>query len=223
MRSFKYAFTMLELVFVIVVIGILSAVMLPKIFGNKDNLYLAAHQLVSDIRYTQHLAMIDDQFDASDSTWFKKRWQLRFSKTAGSDNHWSYTIYSDKDADGVPDASEIATSQLDKSKKLTGGYSAGTIPYSSSKASKELNLGHKYSISDITMSGGCAINNDGKKIISFDHTGRPIAGPIHVGTVTAPYFGIKLIKSTCKIDLKTTNGDSLTVAIEPETGYVHIL
>jgi len=37
---------MLEMVFIIVVVGILSAVMLPRMFGNQDNLYMAANQLV---------------------------------------------------------------------------------------------------------------------------------------------------------------------------------
>ncbi|MCF6310454.1 MAG: type II secretion system GspH family protein, partial [Sulfurimonas sp.] len=57
----KKAFTMLELVMVIVVIGILAAVMLPRVAS--DRLAEAATQVISHIRYTQHLAMVDDQFD----------------------------------------------------------------------------------------------------------------------------------------------------------------
>ena len=61
----KKAFTMLELVFVLVVIGILAAVMIPNM--QSTALREAAIQVVSHIRYTQHLAMIDDKFDTTDT------------------------------------------------------------------------------------------------------------------------------------------------------------
>ena len=75
----KKAFTMLELVFVLVVIGILAAVMLPQMQSTK--LREAAIQVVSHIRYTQHLAMIDDKFNANDGLWFRKRWELLFGSS----------------------------------------------------------------------------------------------------------------------------------------------
>ena len=56
----KKAFTMLELVFVIVVSGILAATFIPRF--DRDNLQEAADQVISHIRYTQHLAMVDDKF-----------------------------------------------------------------------------------------------------------------------------------------------------------------
>ena len=49
----KHAFTMIELVFVIVIAGILSAMIASSFDGN--NLRQAADQIVSHIRYTQHL------------------------------------------------------------------------------------------------------------------------------------------------------------------------
>ncbi|WP_300367295.1 prepilin-type N-terminal cleavage/methylation domain-containing protein, partial [Hydrogenimonas sp.] len=51
----KNAFTMLELIIVIVVVGILSAIMIPRF--SDDKLREAADQIMSHIRYTQHLAM----------------------------------------------------------------------------------------------------------------------------------------------------------------------
>lgn len=81
----KLAFTMLELVFVIVVIGILSAAIIPRM--DRDNLYEASEQLLTHIRYTQHLAMSDNIYEESDANWFKDRWNI----TISDDDH-NYSI-----------------------------------------------------------------------------------------------------------------------------------
>lgn len=84
----KKAFTMIELVFVIVVIGILAAVMIPR--TDSTTLSERAIELVSKIRYTQHLAMVDDKFDGANATWMRNRWQITF-------NGNQYSIVSDND------------------------------------------------------------------------------------------------------------------------------
>ena len=61
----KKAFTMLELVFVIVVAGIIAAVVIPNTKTNPAQ--EAAIQLLSHIRYTQHLAMVDDKYDSTET------------------------------------------------------------------------------------------------------------------------------------------------------------
>ena len=72
----RKAFTMLELVIVIVVIGILTMVAIPRF--KDDQLAELVDQTVSLIRYTQHLAMQDNPFDPQDPAWFKKRWTIQF-------------------------------------------------------------------------------------------------------------------------------------------------
>lgn len=66
---------MLELVFVIVVIGILAAAIIPRM--QRENTAEATLKLLSDLRYTQHLALVDDKYDAT-ATWFQNRWKIRF-------------------------------------------------------------------------------------------------------------------------------------------------
>ena len=73
----RKAFTLLELVFVIVVIGILAAMIIPSTRTNP--VAEAAIQLQSHIRYAQHLAMVDDKFDTANSNWYKNLWQIAFN------------------------------------------------------------------------------------------------------------------------------------------------
>ncbi len=70
----KTAFTMMELIFVIIVIGILAAVFIPRFSNN--NLTKATNHLITNIRYTQHLALLDDQYNAKNATWYKKQWSI---------------------------------------------------------------------------------------------------------------------------------------------------
>lgn len=214
----KKAFTMMELVFVIVVIGILAAVVMPRTGSNRLN--EAAIQVVSHIRYTQHLAVVDDKFNSSDSVWFKRRWQIIFGNSAYTNNKPAYTIFSDTSgtASGNPDQSEIAKNPLDPSKVLSGGHS-GTInftdPDDKKIATKEMNLGATYGIESYSLNGGCS----GARI-AFDHLGRPFSGSL-ISTTSAYHSG-RLIKERCDIILANNEG-SITIAIEPESGYAHIL
>lgn len=72
----KRAFTLLELVFVIVIAGILAFVLIPK--SSDTKLLESANQLISHIRYAQQLALNNDQFDPNDKDWYKKMWRIEF-------------------------------------------------------------------------------------------------------------------------------------------------
>lgn len=213
----KKAFTMLELVFVIVIIGILSFMAASSF--QRNTLREAADQVVSHIRYTQHLAMMDNKFDPSDSTWFRKRWQVVFNSDASTYNQWAYTIFSDGNKNANPNLTlnEVAISPLDPEKFLTGGYS--NIIFSDGVgATQEMNLGIKYGITDVNLSNSCRFSSSLR--ISFDYLGRPLKGvPSGFGTT---YQGNRLIISQCLITL-SNDASNITIAIEPETGYTHIL
>lgn len=122
----KKAFTMLELVFVIVVIGILAAAIIPSTRTNP--VAEAAIKLISNIRYTQHLAMVDDKFDATDDTWVKKRWQIVFSGTGNKE----FSIVSDNNFTFAKDPQNQSTEIKNIELKgvtitLTGGCDGATI------------------------------------------------------------------------------------------------
>ena len=94
---------MIELVFVIVVIGIIAAVALPRF--DSDNTQEAMDQILSDIRYTQHLALVDNVIDPTNVQWQRAFWSIRF---VGCDTktNWYYSIGSDTDYEGNIDTKE---------------------------------------------------------------------------------------------------------------------
>ena len=59
----KNAFTILELVFTIIVIGILASAVIPRM--DRDNLFEMSEQVLSHIQYTQHLALTHNVYDVT--------------------------------------------------------------------------------------------------------------------------------------------------------------
>ena len=234
----RLAFTMIELVFVIVVIGILSVVIIPR--TQRNNVLEAGIQLASHIRYTQHLAMVDDKFDPDEEFWFLRRWMLRFqenlvyttlapSKTYN--NVWAYTISSDlPDFNGHnPDLNGMARNPLNSNQFLSGGYD-NTLHVEDPQSMKELRLKDKFGIKDVVFSGGCRAN---VMYIHFDHLGRPFNSfPTNEPYEVAAAGWHTLLTSACIISLCNVDDCALAdaaedeivqIAIEPETGYTHIL
>jgi len=234
----KKAFTMLELVFVIVIVGIISVMIAPSFGGNK--LRQAADQLISHIRYTQHLAMMDNKFDISDAVWYRKRWTIRFVEDLSFTNAtcpnknfnsvWSYMIYENTSCttptcNTNPNISEFARDPLDNNTFLSGGYNNVLCVDNSDntvdkKSSSKMRLADEYGITNVTFGGGCRSSTT---YISFDHIGRPFNSypryaPYAYSTTGYP----RLIVNTCNIIL-SDGTNSITIAVEPETGYTHIL
>jgi prepilin-type N-terminal cleavage/methylation domain-containing protein len=216
----KKAFTMIELVFVIVVMGILAATILPSTRTNP--LEEAAVQLLSHIRYTQHLAMVDDVFDADDSIWYKKRWQLVFSNAVNPNSTVAYTIFSDT-ATGVAtsvagdaDISEVAINPQNRTKRLTGGY-ASAISSTHAQVTKKLNLQLSYGIDRVDFDDGC---NGGLRLF-FDNNGRPMKGDQDSMTGAYSAGTQRLITSACTIVLFSAD-NNISITVQPETGYANI-
>jgi len=232
----KKAFTLIELIFVIVIIGILSAVLVPRF--DRPTLIEAAHQVISHIRYTQHLAMVDNRFNPNDSQWFQGRWQIRFFKDVKFDSMlphkeyddiWSYAIYSDNPTyTHLPNLNELARNPQNSSQYMCGGYN-NTLHVEDENSMKEMRLGFKYGIKSIKFKNGC---RGGINHIQFDYLGRPFNNYI---TTSNPYGAgsssyQRLIRRRCEIDIcivddctTAAHNEKITIAIEPETGYTHIL
>lgn len=206
----RFAFTMLELVFVIIVIGILAVLAMPNFTTNP--LQQAAEQVASHIRYTQHLAMVDDKYDPSDENWARTKWQLEFKRVGSPGAYTSlyYEVYSDMDKGGNSDVTthkESATDPL--SGLLLDGITNAT----------ELT---NYGITNISMTASCRDSSStaiGE--ISFDNLGRP---HFYVTSTKPPASNINqyLLLNDCNITLTHDTEGNATITIRPETGYVSI-
>ena len=213
----KKAFTLLELVLVVVIVGIISAVMVPRL--NDTHIDKAAQQVLQHIRYTQHLAMMDNKFDPNDPNWFKKRWQIKFQKNVHEhEQKLYYSIYSDSNADGKIDLNETAVNPLNHAQHLTGDESND-----SKVMTQTMNLSDDYKIDDISMLG-CAQEAGayGYNVIAFDYLGRPIMKDINGLTSSYSSNDNRLVQNTCRLLFTNKTGEVVTISIEPETGYAYI-
>jgi prepilin-type N-terminal cleavage/methylation domain-containing protein len=202
----RYAFTMLELIIVIVVIGILAATVGPTF--QRDANAEAAQQFVSHVRYTQHLAMMEDKFNPDPvlgTQWFRNRWRIIVRSGV-------YSIFNDADDNGLPDENEVAIDPLDSSKRLDGGFITNADAVTPS-----LNLVTEYGVA-LAFSGGC--NGANPLIISFDHLGRPLLGDVKADVVAYPAG--RLLSAACVVTFSGGSEADVNVTITPETGYVRM-
>jgi len=218
----RYAFTLMELIFVLVVIGILTVYIVPQ--TRQNNLELAARQLIGDLRYTQQLSMRGDTYN-KDNVWYQDRWRVKFYKGSRADNELSYTICNEEDSRTNIKVDSIAKNPQNHNQLMTGGHTSSDteknkidIRKKEFIGMKRLNIGKTYNIKKYKLSGGCRYSR-----ISFDYLGRPLQNDPN--KLTHPYKkndDFVLISSPCNIKLTSKNNKSITIVIEPETGYMKI-
>lgn len=202
----RFAFTMLELIFVIIVIGILAVLAMPNF--KTDPLQQAAEQMAGHIRYTQHLAMIDDKYNDKNSTWFASNWQIWFRIFGGK---YYYEIFSDKDQKINSDANEEAIDPMSHQNLGNGDNGIG-LP-----TNKDVSISEKFGITAMSFSANCKIGLGGK--IAFDSMGRPYGNVSYDANV--PYD--KYLTQPCILKMKHGSSDkNATITIQPETGYVDV-
>lgn len=213
----RSAFTMLELVFVIIVIGILAVLAMPDFKSNQ--LQRAAEQVAAHIRYTQHLAMVDDRFDPSNPQWYSQMWVLWIRHVHdvnnGGENEWFYEIFSDRSNDGDSTAAEEATDPL-TGETLGNGTFNNTVD-----DGKVINLTRQYGITNVIFAGGNNTINSNQPRVSFDNLGRPYRDT-DPNPPTVDNWRDYLITSDMNITLVHKSEGNATIIVHPETGYVSI-
>ena len=209
----KPAFTMIELVFVIIVIGILAALALPRV--DRDLKQQASSSILSNIRYTQHLALMDYKHDFNNPKWQRRFWRIVFSTCSGGGKY--YMIGSDDDMTGSTNATfNKNESALDPASgkpifwKNTDSCSNG----GDGTVSEEIFISKKYGITAVD-----ATNCNGALHLGFDHLGRPHQG---FGLSPSPDYS-SYLSASCTFKFTMSDGDDFSITIEPETGYAFIV
>ena len=215
----RKAFTLLEIIFVIVMLGILAGVAVFYFRANDSELVQAKNQLINHIRYTQHLALMDDKFSPSDRDWYKGRWRISFSGSSDypqTSNYVYYNIFSDTIGEdgyggGVDKENEVAIDPYE-------GRRLG-VDNNGDKSKLITNLVQQY---NVEIASVC--DSDGKDIV-FDVIGRPYKfnSSTNLGADSLPNSRAyqNLLASSCEIKLRhLETGEPATITIHPETGFV---
>lgn len=214
LTKYKSAFTMIELVFVIVVLGILASLALPRM--DRDLRQEAADNILSAIRYTQHLALNDNKTDPFNPNWQQKLWMIRFTVSSNNESTF-YTVSSDIDTSGTVNKNESAIDPVNG--KYMYNTSGATVGIDSDE-SPNIFIGKKYGINSLTLNGGCSAQH-----IAFDHLGRPFNGlkTTSSGTLATNDYA-KYMNSDCNMTFGFSDSsiDPLSIIIIKETGYAYI-
>jgi prepilin-type N-terminal cleavage/methylation domain-containing protein len=209
------AFTMIELIFVIVILGILTALSLPRI--ERDLKQEAAGNILSAIRYTQHLALLDNKHKFDNPKWQQRYWRLYFGTC--TDGKF-YTIGSDDNNESAANARvDFTESAIDPANgkhiwAKDGGACEGT--HSVTDISPNIFIEKKYGVD--TIAGGCG----NVKFVAFDHLGRPYGSGFSTSNTpdNSGYMG-----NDCNFTFSSSSGDfsgTFSIIIKKETGYAFI-
>lgn len=212
----RKAFTMIEMVFVVVMLGVMAAVSVMYIPQTK--LQQAADHMIHNIKYAKSLAQTDDRFFAmkddsinnySDNQvqyWKAGMWQVQFHLNGNTTKH-SYSIYADTarnanttNFDGRPMSGDLIAKDP-QNKACLSGYSENNLPNEcKNNIAKEVRLQETYdvTIDSIALPNDCKETNTAR--IYFDNTGMPYCGAVNIGggNATLP----KRLNDNMKITLK---------------------
>ena len=205
----RSAFTMIELVTVIVLMGILAALAIPRMGDDveqeaKDNIFSA-------LRYTQHLALVDNKTDPRDPSWQQELWTMRFS--LDGNGRYFYTISSNSNHGANVDKEETAI-DLANGKYM---YNLAGNSVIDADESPNIFIGKKYGIDSVVFGGGC---RQRIQHIAFDHLGRPFKSGIY-GT-NDPYGGYMTSDCTLTIGFENSDIDDIVYTIKKETGEISV-
>ncbi len=206
----RMAFTMIELVMVIVVLGILAALAMPRL--DRDLRQEAADTILSKIRYTQHLALTDNKHRFNLSDWQRAFW--RFSVESCSGGGLFVGVGTDIDRQGDTSEDEAVLDPTNGKPMFWRNTSSCGSGDDLSASSENIFITKKFGVNSITGGGDCA----GVQHIGFDHLGRP---HVSFSSSSTPNYA-SYIDDQCTFTFTLEDGDPFTINIEPQTGYAYI-
>lgn len=219
----KPAFTLLELIFVIVALGIIASVAISRL--ERDHLNDAANQILQDIRYTQHLALMDDKTQPGNNLWQRRLWSISFA-SCNSGNTWYYGIGSDDDNNSANNAFDIGEAATDPSSGLPMfGTTVLCENDGDSTVSKRSYITAKYGVTNVNFASDCNIaigmsgTSGAARYIGFDFMGRPHRG--YAASDIPDYSSVMHVD--CTIEFTMSDSQTFQITIEDQTGRAFIV
>jgi type II secretory pathway pseudopilin PulG len=208
---------MIELVFVIVVLGILASLAMGRM--DRDIKQEAASTILSHIRLAQQLALSDNKHRMdNDVNWQTSYWQFSIRVCGGV--NIAYRVASDSDMGGTINGIGKAESAINP---VDGKYifSANCSNLDTDETPSVL-LSKKFGIynSDVSTTGGCSTRQ-----VLFDYLGRPHTNNTTYGTATnaVPTYFDNIMTQDCNFTFNLSDGEQFTITIEAETGHSFIV
>ena len=207
----KKSFSLIELIFIILLISIIISNIIPKNKVSKIN--LAKKQIITHLKYTRYIAMLDNKYNYNDIYWYKKQWNMKFLNCSNKVNGIYYVIYSNT----------IKPSKwyISKNETLIDPFTNNYI-YSTSKCkqdnlydkSKYVLLSNYYGVTSIKISCN---NTSSLGQIYFDNNGSAYS---YIDN-NYDYIEQNKIKNNCIITLIDKYNKRENITIEANTGYVY--
>ena len=215
----KSAFTMIELVFVIVVLGVLASLAMGRM--DRDLKQEAASTILSHIRLAQQLALNDNKHRSdNNSMWQTSYWRFEYEKCDGVGvDRYIYRVGSDRDLSGGINKIEAAIDPIN-GKYIWADGDCNSFDDLASDESKDVYLYGRFGVEHIShssMAGSCTSQN-----IGFDFLGRPHTGVQAYKTNNSSEFQ-KIMTKDCTLTFDMSDGQQFKIKIEAETGHSFIL
>ncbi len=224
----RKAFSLIELLLAIVVLGILATYSTQML--NRDTRTEAMNHILAMIRYTQNLALHDKKHDRNNAYWQRSFWRIEFWGCRNGTGLY-YKIGTDADYSGGTDGISEDEVAIDPSNGkylywtgLTECLKSTDDPLKQD-VSPNVFLTQRYGIDRVEFID-CDIQKDGSRIsddghhIGFDNFGRPIKANY---STTAPDYSGHMV-GDCKIKFSFTDSsiDPFTIVVKAESGYAYI-
>ncbi|CAA6804708.1 MAG: Unknown protein [uncultured Sulfurovum sp.] len=208
---------MIELVFVIVVLGILASLAMGRM--DRDIRQEAAETILSHIRLTQQLALRDNKHRSDNNeNWQRAYWRIQFKNCSMlGDVQPIYNVGSEIDLGGSDIRKEEAA--IDP---ITGKYLYATCLTSSlaDDVSQDIRIGKKFGVTSVNLTGCSTGGGSSAKQIAFDYLGRPHRG---VTKYDKDSFFNQIVETDCTLTINLSTDDDIFIKVERETGHAFIV
>jgi len=209
---------MIELVFVIVVLGILASLAMGRM--DRDLKQEASETILSHIRLAQQLALRDNKHRSdNDEDWQTGYWRFQFSNCSFTGQ--VMPIY----AVGSAPLSGDLTKPTSAINPVNGKYLFGSCTETSNipDVSPDVFVGKHFGVKEMKLTGcyGTGLATERGKHFGFDYLGRVHVKVGSYDNSSTSMFS-ELATKDCNLTVTMSDDEKFSIIIENETGHAYI-